>query len=179
MRTKLRGKVTLLFMALGMLLAIPAIALADIVINDVATAGKDTIMAGNSTAIKYGIRQQNANQEGTGGLQGCNATASTPVKVYITAPAAVTLSGSDVQTDADGIPPDGKYLEFTDCANPDLTNGQVKTATFASSTVGNHSITHQIVENFPGNYTNSADFTLKVNDNCPGGDLSGNPQDGS
>jgi hypothetical protein len=81
MRTFLRSKVRLLFMTCAVLLAIPAIELADIVINDVVTAGKDTITAGNSTAIKYGIRAINAQQEGTGGVQGCNASLSTPVKV--------------------------------------------------------------------------------------------------
>ncbi len=46
MRTKLRSKVTLLFMTFALLLAIPAVALADIVhdqINDVDTNANETI----------------------------------------------------------------------------------------------------------------------------------------
>jgi hypothetical protein len=35
MRTYLRGKITLLFLMLGLLLAIPAVALADILVNNV------------------------------------------------------------------------------------------------------------------------------------------------
>jgi hypothetical protein len=57
MRTKLRSKVTLLFMTCAVVLAIPAIALADNVKNDVVAGGNDTIVAGGSTTINYEIQQ--------------------------------------------------------------------------------------------------------------------------
>ena len=59
MRTKLRSKFTLLFMAFAMLLAIPAVAFADTVEDDVVVGGNDTITAGGSTTINYKILNQN------------------------------------------------------------------------------------------------------------------------
>jgi hypothetical protein len=50
MRTFLRGKITLLFLTLGLLLAIPAIALADVVVNDLDNNVDTTLEEMNLTA---------------------------------------------------------------------------------------------------------------------------------
>src|SRR5215211_4235337 len=59
MRTYLRGKVTLLFMTLGLLLAIPAVALAaELVTSELDTATPDivTVTQGGSTSFNIGLR---------------------------------------------------------------------------------------------------------------------------
>jgi hypothetical protein len=78
MRTMVRGKVTLLFMTLGLLLALPAIALADIVhdqVNNVDTNVKESInlVEGNTTTVKYWIERVNPSGGADGdGDGGCN-----------------------------------------------------------------------------------------------------------
>jgi hypothetical protein len=70
MRTVLRSKATLLFIVCAVVLAIPAIALADIVadsINDVSTSvGSRTIVAGDSTSVGYKIQNQSYRRVGSG-----------------------------------------------------------------------------------------------------------------
>src|SRR5829696_1891763 len=95
MRTFLRGKVTLLFMALGLLLALPAIALADIVQNNVVEiegAKTKYVKPGVSTSVSYFIETQGV---GSDGQAGCNASDSSPATVTLTVPAAVTSSDAD------------------------------------------------------------------------------------
>ncbi len=55
MRTKLRSKVTLLFMTLGLLLAIPAVALADDIRDRLEDGAQSTqmITAGDSTSTGF------------------------------------------------------------------------------------------------------------------------------
>src|SRR5215204_2649634 len=91
MRTYLRGKITLLFIVCAALLAIPAIALADNVKNDVVAGGNDTTTVGTPTTIKYEIQQT-----GSGGMLGGDATTASPVIVNINAPAGVTASPSSL-----------------------------------------------------------------------------------
>src|SRR5215208_6116876 len=93
MRTMLRGKVTLLFLTLGLLLAVPAVALADLVEDDVVVNGNDTIglkADGNggftgSTTVNYKIIQQ--------GTQ-CEPSTGDDATVTIITPAGVTASPS-------------------------------------------------------------------------------------
>jgi hypothetical protein len=155
MRTKLRSKITLLFMTFGLLLAIPAVALADQVLNNVVAGGNDTIAAGNSTTINYRV-----NPGGGADTQGgCNVNDGTAATVTINKPAAVTASPGSLSFDA---------------CNTD------KPVVFSSSTPGNYSITVSVSDSGGGTFnTGPAAFTLHVNDNCPSGDLSGNNQDGS
>jgi hypothetical protein len=141
MRTYLRGKITLLFMTFGLLLAIPAIALADNVKNDVVAGGNDTIVTGGSTTINYEIQQT-----GSGGLGGCDATTASPVTVNINAPAGVTASKSS--------------LKFTSCGAP-------QSVAFSSNTAGNYPITVSTVDNVGDYNTSPAAFTLHVTDPPP------------
>ena len=141
MRTFLRSKVTLLFLTLGLLLAIPAIALADNVKNDVVAGGNDTIVTGGSTTINYEIQQT-----GSGGLGGCDATTASPVTVNINAPANVTASPSS--------------LSFSSC-------GTQKSVAFSSNTAGNYDITVSTVDNVGDYNVTPAKFTLHVNNPPP------------
>ena len=136
MRTMLRGKFTLLFLMLGLLLAIPAIALADNVKNDVIAGGNDTIVIGGSTTIKYEIQQT-----GSGNLGGCDATTASPVTVNINAPTGVTASPSS--------------LSFSSC-------GTQKSVAFSSNTAGNYDITVSTVDNVGDYNVTPAKFTLHV-----------------
>lgn len=153
MGTKLRSKISLLFVAFAVMLAIPAVALADIVYNDVVAGGNDTITAGGSTTITYKIQNTNSNNS-TDPQNSCNPADGSDAFVTINAPAAVTVSGSDVKTDAQGK----KFLQFNAC------EPQSRSATFSSNTAGNYAITHTVTDSGVGTYTtNQADFTLKVN----------------
>jgi len=142
MRTKLRGKVTLLFLTLGLLLAIPAIAFADNVQNDVTAGGNDTITTASSTTINYRITANNGD-----GQTGCNAADSSPATVTINKPAAVTASATS--------------LSFSSC-------GTNKPVTFSSSTAGDYNITVSVSDSGTGTYNvNPASFTLHVTNPPP------------
>ena len=66
MRTKLRGKATLLFMMLGMLIAIPTVALADNIVNDIdTTVHADSVVnatVGQTVPVGYLIQATGAGQ---------------------------------------------------------------------------------------------------------------------
>src|ERR671910_679662 len=89
MRTFLRGKVTLLFLTCAVLLAIPAIALADNVVNDVTAGGSDTITTGGTTTINYKV-----NGTGGDGQSGCNASDGSSATVNLSVPTGVTATQS-------------------------------------------------------------------------------------
>jgi hypothetical protein len=146
MRTFLRGKVTLLFMTLGLVLAVPAIALADNVVNDVAvdTNGVKivTVQAGGSGAsVGYKI-------VGTGGdgQTGCNASDGSSAKVTFTGlPSGATATPSD--------------LTFTAC-NADQS---VTFAAGAATTPGDYIIGTNVADSGTGSYsTTPSKFTLRV-----------------
>jgi hypothetical protein len=138
MRTKLRSKFTLLFMTFALLLAIPAVALADNVQNNVVAGGNDTITAGDTTTVNYRIAANNGD-----GQTGCNASDTTAATVTINAPAGVTATPGS--------------LSFSSC-------GTDKSVVFSSSTVGDHVITVSVSDSGVGTYsTTPARFTLHVN----------------
>src|SRR5215211_729083 len=130
MRTKLRGKLPLLFVVCALLVAIPVVAaLADTVVNDVTVSTDNkTITKGKSTTVKYWIQVQGAGIDGQGG---CNASDSTPATVTIIAPPNVSVNGG-----SSGQP---AQLTFTGCANA-ATDANAQSVTFSSSTVGTYSI---------------------------------------
>jgi hypothetical protein len=145
MRTKLRSKVTLLFMTLGLVLAIPAVALADNIVNDVVVGGNDTITAGGSTTINYRIVQQPA---GADGQAGCNAADGSAANVTINTPAGVTATPGS--------------LTFNACQSGPTTNSQA--VVFSSNTPGDYNITASVSDSGAGTYsTTPANFTLHVN----------------
>src|SRR5829696_655303 len=140
MRTMLRSKVTLLFLTLGLLLAVPAIALADNVVNDVVAGGNDTITVGGSTTITYKIAPAAAGDP----QAGCNASDGSPATVNLSVPAGVTASQTS--------------FTFTDCAP------QSQSVTFSSNTAGNYPINvSSVSDSGGGSYNDQADFTLHVN----------------
>jgi hypothetical protein len=141
MRTWLRGKMTLLFIVCAALIAIPAIALADNVKNDVVAGGNDTTTVGTPTTVKYEIQQT-----GSGMLGGCDATVASPVTVNINAPAGVTASPSS--------------LSFSSC-------GTQKAVAFSSNTAGDYDITVSTVDNVGDYNVTPAKFTLHVTNPPP------------
>src|SRR5215211_7238209 len=76
MRTMLRGKVTLLFMMLGLLLAVPAIAFADVLQGDDLEAGANATKAPNDTGTAKFYLVAN-------GSDGCNVDATHPATVTV------------------------------------------------------------------------------------------------
>jgi hypothetical protein len=139
MRTKQRRRFYLLtLLACAIVLALPAVALADNVVNDVTVGGNDTINEGGSTTINYRINDQNNDNE-----NGCNATVSSPATLNISVPNDVTASGTS--------------LTFTQCK----VNQPV---TFSSNKAGDYPINVTISDSGPGRYNNGAGFTLHVKD---------------
>src|SRR5215204_7556340 len=99
MRTFLRGKVTLLFIMLGLLLAIPAVALADtlIITNDITLATSNTNATKNpgDTGTAY-VRLDVTNGTPAGDTNGCNASGTNPLTVELKSNNAdVTFPGGD------------------------------------------------------------------------------------
>src|SRR5919112_3451620 len=127
MRTFLRGKVTLLFIVCAVVLAVPAIALADNIQNDVVAGGTDTITTSTSTTINYQVKNTSA---GGSGFSGCDASDGSTLTLTINKPAAVTASPGS--------------LSFNAC---DLPKG----VTFSSSTPGDYNITVSASDSH-GNY---------------------------
>src|SRR5215218_7250874 len=103
MRTWLRGKVTLLFMMLGLLLAIPAIALADTLLiqNDVNVNANATHAPGDTGAANVVLNVTNGVPAGD--TNGCNANGSNPL--------TATLSSNN----ADVTFPSGNTATITGC----------------------------------------------------------------
>src|SRR5215212_5682194 len=101
MRTFLRSKVTLLFMTFGLLLAIPAIALADDIKNDLdATANVMALQAGGPTgSTQLTVLPQNGD-----GKNGCNLTGSTTFSASVASSntSVATVSRSSVTFNACG-----------------------------------------------------------------------------
>jgi Bacterial Ig-like domain/HYR domain len=150
MRTFLRGKVTLLFMTFGLLLALPAIALADIAQNNVVEiegAKTKYVKPGVSTSVSYFIQV-----EGTGvdGQAGCNAADGSAATVTLNVPANVTTNDAD------------NKLTFSQC-----NAGNSQSVNFSSNTEGTYNITASVSDSGTGSYTNSANWTLVVDGTAP------------
>lgn len=174
MRAKLRSKVTLLFMTFGLLLAIPAVALADEIKDGLDTAANQTqtITAGDSTSTgftnEYWIVANAASVDGVKSPTGCDVGI---VNDNVTATFQVNVP--------DGVTASASSLTFDECKDGSDLNSQ--TVKFTSNTPGTYTIPALTKTAGTGVYTTSGTaFTLVVNDNCPGpgGDTSGNLQDG-
>jgi hypothetical protein len=142
--TKMRRKLSLLFITLAAMIAIPAVAaLADNVQNNVVAGGNDTITTSSSTTINYEIKNTSA---GGSGFSGCDPADGSTLTLTINKPAAVTASPGS--------------LTFNACDVP-------KSVQFSSSTKGDYNITVTATDTH-GNYNvNSAAFTLHVTDPPP------------
>jgi hypothetical protein len=147
MRTKLRSKISLLCFTLGLLLAIPAVALADNVVDDLeGAATTKTITAGDSFTNNYWIV---ANSSG-GTPQGCDvggAGDNITATFSINTPTGVSASPNP--------------LTFDECENGADKNA--KSVTFTSNTPGTYAISVS-KSGGTGTYnTNPSAFTLTVN----------------
>ena len=143
--SRARTSLSVLVGLLVALVAVVAVAYADILKNDAGTTtGVTTITAGDSTTITYTLV---ANASG-GDVNGCNATALKPVTVTITKPGSVSGASS---------------LQFTGCGNDNQ-----RTATFSATAAGEYPITHSFSGGVAGSvFTNQANFTLTVNAATP------------
>src|SRR5918994_505365 len=137
MRTFLRGKITLLFMLLGLLVAIPAIALADIIhdqvnnidVNVPGPVGEPLPLTVNGTkTVKYWVERVNP-ASGTDPDGGCNIDAGEQLYIKITSasPAvANALAGQGDVTELKQGTATGLYVgPFTNCDDPATVNDPV------------------------------------------------------
>jgi hypothetical protein len=155
MRTMLRGKVTLLFMMLGLLLAVPAVALADIIhdqVNNIDTNANETVnlVEGNTTTVKYWIERVNpAGGSGGDGDGGCNVDNGEQLYIKLAsnnAAVANALAGQANVTELTVGGVKGLYVgPFTACDDPATvgTLEGVKSADIKGLSVGsaNFSVT--------------------------------------
>jgi hypothetical protein len=164
MRTKLRSKVTLLFMMCALLLAIPAVAvIADTVQNDVvATAGQKivSVQAGQTSSdVGYQINETGGDSTDTTGPTGqkCNP-AVTPAKLTLSG----FPSGVDVKDPTSGNTLTAPHLTFTTCG----TFQDVNFAVSSSVAAGDYPIKVSDVVNdgfLSADFNETpANFTLRV-----------------
>ena len=124
-----------------LVLAVPGVARADVVQNDITSSGSTTIVAGGSTSIAYSINENAQNRDDA--QDGCNAADGSPATLTVNVPAAVTVTP--------------KSRVFTSCK----TNQSFE---FTSSTPGTYPVTVSVADsNTLGFYNASkAGFTLTV-----------------
>src|SRR5829696_8360161 len=126
MRTMLRGKVTLLFMLLGMLLAVPTIALADDLRNDLDNSFEAdfevlSLQAGGASDDVNIVLQT----QGGDGDAGCNLDGSEKIEVQaISSSSAASVKWADTGTDK---------VEFLGCNAPSSRNLTVTPGSSAGS----------------------------------------------
>src|SRR5215217_199401 len=146
MRTFLRGKVTLLFMTFGLLLAVPAIALADNFQNTLTATeiGTRTITTDGTTPGSTTVGYRIIATGGDGSLPGqnCNASDGTPLGVSFSV-ANVTASPSS--------------LSFTSCGTANTQN-----VAFSSTKPGTYIIDPVLTDTGAGTYQDQSAFTLHV-----------------
>src|SRR5215213_89481 len=155
MRTFLRGKVTLLFMTLGLLLAVPAIALADNIYNNVdttvdATAEVMSLQVGATTGNTTQLAVITQNGDGKNGCNISGSGSSVTFPVSSSAPSVATVSPSSVTFDACGAI---KTVTVTP-----LSQGSTTISLGTPTTTGGTSGTFNV---------NPATFTVNVTDPPP------------
>jgi hypothetical protein len=156
MRTYLRGKFTLLFMTCGLLLAIPAIALADNIQDNVTdnvtsalqlTAGD----ANSKPTAEVRIIGNNAQQDPDAGCNFDTATESLTIK--FNTPTGVTATALDGATATPG------EMKFTACA----VDQTVEFSASSSAPAGDYTVTANIVTNGTnGTFVNQVSIPIKV-----------------
>jgi hypothetical protein len=146
MRTFLRGK-ALLFLTFGLLLAVPAVALADNFQNTLAASetGTRTITTDGTTAGSTSVGYRVIGTGGDGGPSGpgtgnCNASDGTPL--------GVSFNVSNVTANPNP-------LSFNSC-------GTTQNVTFSSTTPGTYNIDPGLSDTGAGTYTDQSTFTLHV-----------------
>jgi hypothetical protein len=167
MRTMLRGKATLLFMMLGLLLAVPTIALADNINDDIAddVASALQLTAGDASSDKTAEIRIVAPTGSGDGNAGCNIDDPLTQSVTLTfnTPAGVTATAVDGATATPG------EMKFTAC-------GVFQTVKFSASSAafnGNYTIDADIVHNTTGTYNNNVSIPITVTGGLTDGDNDG------
>jgi hypothetical protein len=128
MRTRLRSKVTLLFLTIAVLLAVPAVAaIADVVQNNIdpsidATAETRTVSTDGSTVVGYTLRAAQGPLLATypDPTNGCNAQGGNNVTVTINTPEGVTASPSSLVFNSCDVPQNVTFTA-TKAAPPPLS----------------------------------------------------------
>ena len=106
MRTKLRSKISLLFVALAMMLAMPAVALADIISNDIdaidAAVENTSVAVDGTKSVGYLVDPTNGD-----GKNGCNLTGDKTLGVSVASSdtSVATVSPSSLTFDSCGATP--------------------------------------------------------------------------
>jgi hypothetical protein len=158
MRTKVTSRISLLFLSFAMLLAIPAVAFADIVydsVNDVsASVGSRTIVVGDSTSVGFRIQNQNTNAGDT--QNSCNPGDTTPANLSF----KVTDSNGNLVTDVTATP---SPVVVNSCETNTNTSSY-DYATFTSEKAGTYTIEPVVTDSGGGKYdTSAAKWSLTVN----------------
>jgi hypothetical protein len=164
MRTKLRGKITLLFLALGLLLAVPAVALADTLTNELHTGvgNKKVVVPSESasvnTSVKYWIEAGNQ-----GGLPGCDATVASPASVNVTASPQLSSFAPGATPAPVTVTPNPQ--SFTACSTDGgVTNSKSYTFTIpAGAPSGTYNVSAAVTDAVGQYGTSQASFDLVVN----------------
>ncbi len=156
MRTKLRGKISLLFMTFGLLLAIPAVALADNIQDNVTdnvtsalqlTAGD----ANSKPTAEVRVVGNNAQQDPDSGCNFDTATESLTIK--FNTPTGVTATALDGATTTPG------EMKFTGCG----LDQTVQFTASSSATAGNYTVTANVVTNGTnGTFVNQVSIPITV-----------------
>jgi hypothetical protein len=156
MRTFLRGKITLLFMTFGLLLAIPAVALADNINDDIAddTTTPLSLVKGDANSKPTAEVQVVGNASGGDTDPGCNFdTATETVTISFNTPTGVTATALDGSTATAG------QMKFTTC----LTKQTVQFQASNAATAGNYVVTANIVTNTSGgSFNNNVNIPITV-----------------
>ena len=156
MRTYLRSKVTLLFMTLGLLLAIPAVALADNIQDNVQDNVSSALQltAGDATSDKTAEIRIVGNAAQQDPDQGCNFdTATESLTIKFNTPAGVTA------TALDGATANAGEMTFTLCG----VDQTVKFSAASTAVPGDYTVTANIVTNATdGTFNNQVSIPIKV-----------------
>lgn len=146
LRTKLRGKITLLFMTFGLLLAVPAVALADNIQDNIAdnVASPLQLTAGDANSDKTAEIKVIGNNSMQDPDAGCNFDAATEsLTIKFNTPTGVTA------TALDGATANAGEMKFTVCG----VDQTVKLSASSSAVAGNYTVTADVVTNATGGGT--------------------------
>jgi large repetitive protein len=168
MRTKLRGKMSLLFVLCAVLIAVPAVAaFADIVTNEVRSGpgGNNRVVTPEetggqavTTTVKFWIEANNQ-----GSFAGCDATPSSPASVSVSASAQTNTFGTGQTPATIGISPNPQ--SFTACSSDGgATNFKSYTFTIpAGAPSGTYNVSASVSDAAGSYNVNQASFDLVVN----------------
>ena len=157
MRTRLRSKISLLFMTFGLLLAVPAVALADNIQDNITdnVASSLQLTAGDANSDKTAEIKIIGNNAMMDPDSGCNFdTATESLTLSFNTPTGVTATALDGATATPG------QMKFTACG----VDQTVKFSASSSAVAGNYTVTANIVNNATdGTFFNQVSIPITVN----------------